>query len=188
MLQAKSSPVFLVPSLGIKHKRFGITEPEATSKPAVTHQPFTLCKLQLQKCLPSLAKSPAVSEVLGHTLQECSGLFALHCALLPADITTLFRCPCRTLYLLSTGTWQEGRSQGKYTRRAGWEPQNPLDSQLQPVTAQDALAAPLLMDFWPEMHFLPHAEVPQLCKKQGLVGHSPKALQCGGSGALMTEK
>lgn len=67
MLQVSTSLTSLVPSLGIKHKHFVITEPKATSNPPVTHQPLSLHKQWVQQCRPSLAQSPAVSAVLSHT-------------------------------------------------------------------------------------------------------------------------
>lgn len=174
MLQVNTSPTSLVPSQGIKHKHFVITEPLAMSNPLVTHQPFRLHKQQVQRCLPSLAQSPAVSGVLCHTLQEHPGLFAPCCTLLPA-VSFPLQNPVPTVH----GRLGRGAVTGEMHAR--WAGAKTLSSHsCRPVSAQDALAAPLLMGFWLEMqfHLLPHVEVPRLCKKWP-VGRIPKALQCG---------
>lgn len=145
------------------------------SNPPVTHQPFSLHKQQVQRCLPSLAQSPAVSEVLCHTPQEhlwtvCSPLRSIasrHHHPVPFPLQN----PVPTIHgHLGRGDSHRGDAPLHW---AGAK--TLLGHSCRPVSAQDI---PLLMGFWLETHFLPHVEVLRLHKQQP-VGLIPKAPQCG---------
>ena len=65
-----------------------------------------------------------------------------------------------------------------------------LQSQLQACICTGCSGCPTphrLLDLEMQLHFLPHAEVPWLCQNWAM-GCNPKAVQCGGSSARMTEK